>query len=470
MRRPLRKPHGIETSDIENFETESKYIIYLDGTSYVAINGDTGAEDSRSASAHTVIQYAIDNGGAGEVTLKCDVTLTAGITGAADIIFNGNRHTITPSSSFDIFTITRPMCLENVTFDCSGLAFTDTVIDLVCDATHFHGNNAESVITCIRNCRGRSDSEQGIFLHVNGTAAAGEMFNLRVVDCSTDHFEYGFKLAATGAGSWINGNQFERLVGWGDKYFIHLDATGGSACNSNWFSYQYQTTAGTHTVLTIDDSYNYIQGQTFDLAGGDVGIAFTAASSYNYYLTGHCNLAYITDAGTDNTIYVMKDAGFVGKAPFNLFKETGANPFFRIYGNTAGGEVYAYMNVTAGGEFSILGESTNKLNIDGKADMYLSGSAGGDIYMFHSCDTDENRLLQIGGRNNADNAINYLQLRWGDGTHEDGEIISPVGDLRLNPAGVLRFGTRTATGDAVSNGYVTIKDSAGNTVKLMTTA
>lgn len=36
--------------------------------------------------------------------------------------------------------------------------------------------------------------------------------------------------------------------------------------------------------------------------------------------------------------------------------------------------------------------------------------------------------------------------------------------------GVVQFGTKTTAADAVSNGYVTIKDSAGNLVKLMTRA
>jgi hypothetical protein len=42
--------------------------------------------------------------------------------------------------------------------------------------------------------------------------------------------------------------------------------------------------------------------------------------------------------------------------------------------------------------------------------------------------------------------------------------------LITNGTGLVKFGTRTAGGDTVSNGYITILDAAGNTVKLMTTA
>lgn len=45
-------------------------------------------------------------------------------------------------------------------------------------------------------------------------------------------------------------------------------------------------------------------------------------------------------------------------------------------------------------------------------------------------------------------------------------------DLFLSPngTGVLKFGTKTGTGDVAVDGYISIKDSAGNAVKLATVA
>jgi len=45
-------------------------------------------------------------------------------------------------------------------------------------------------------------------------------------------------------------------------------------------------------------------------------------------------------------------------------------------------------------------------------------------------------------------------------------------DLYLNPngTGVVKFGTKTGTGDVAVDGYVSIKDAAGNAVKLATVA
>jgi len=59
MRRPNRRPNYMELEDIVNYETVSDYLVFIDGTSYVAINGDTGAELSRGPDAATVINLAL---------------------------------------------------------------------------------------------------------------------------------------------------------------------------------------------------------------------------------------------------------------------------------------------------------------------------------------------------------------------------------------------------------------------------
>lgn len=60
MRRPNRRPNYSETEDITNWEETADYIIYKDGDVTIAVNGNTGKEDSRNTDAQTVIQYAID--------------------------------------------------------------------------------------------------------------------------------------------------------------------------------------------------------------------------------------------------------------------------------------------------------------------------------------------------------------------------------------------------------------------------
>jgi hypothetical protein len=42
--------------------------------------------------------------------------------------------------------------------------------------------------------------------------------------------------------------------------------------------------------------------------------------------------------------------------------------------------------------------------------------------------------------------------------------------LQGKGTGLVRFGTHTGGADTTSNGYITVRDAAGNTRKLMTTA
>jgi len=62
MRRPNRRPNYTKTEDITNWEIPPDYLVYKDDADTVAVNGDTGEEDSRNTDSFTVIQYAVNNG------------------------------------------------------------------------------------------------------------------------------------------------------------------------------------------------------------------------------------------------------------------------------------------------------------------------------------------------------------------------------------------------------------------------
>jgi hypothetical protein len=72
-------------------------------------------------------------------------------------------------------------------------------------------------------------------------------------------------------------------------------------------------------------------------------------------------------------------------------------------------------------------------------------------------------------------AVNYVQIAGGT-TGNPARVIANGSDTNIDlgllttGTGVVRFGVHTGGGDTTSNGYITIKDAAGNTRKLMTTA
>jgi len=474
MRRPLRKPHGINTSDIENFESTAKYVIYLDGTSYVAINGDTGVEDSRSTSAHTVIQYAIDNGGAGVVSVKCDVALTAGITGAANVILDGNNHTITPATSFVLITMKPHFHLKNLRIDVSGLVFTHTCIYLDGADQYNTTNNPDLMQTIVENIHALSDSQRGRFMWFDCDAAAESIAWVIIKDIFTANFEYGYLLEASAnvANCWVNANTFENIRGNQDEFFIFLTRGGVTAnLHGNIFkNIQFQCSTDVDTVITVDGKFNWFDGVIWDIEAGSTQVNFTANSENNIVTGGTINHGYITWNGASNFAFSPFAQGFMGNDSFQMFLGTHANPIFSVNGWDGANKKTISLQVPGAGDAHIFNSAGQKIYLYASDTLELNHTAADNINCFSGSGTDENRLLQISGRNNADTANEEITLQWGDGTHEDGEIKTTSGDLRLSPSGYVRFGTKTGTGDAVLDGYVTIKDAAGNTIKLATTA
>jgi len=83
MRRPNRRPNYTKTEDIENYEIPPDYLVYKDGAVTVAVDGDTGIEESRDSNAVTVLQYAADQLTSGFIYAKGEAysfnkTLTLG--------------------------------------------------------------------------------------------------------------------------------------------------------------------------------------------------------------------------------------------------------------------------------------------------------------------------------------------------------------------------------------------------------
>ncbi|MCK4825185.1 hypothetical protein KA005_56070, partial [bacterium] len=116
MRTPLRKPHSIELGDIKNWVESSEYVIHSEGGNYIAVNGQTGAEDSRSTNPSTVIQYALDNTTTGKITVNTDLTQTVALTPVDNVILDFTNHLVTLSGNANFLTMTQKshFILENV--------------------------------------------------------------------------------------------------------------------------------------------------------------------------------------------------------------------------------------------------------------------------------------------------------------------------------------------------------------------
>ena len=165
---------------------------------------------------------------------------------------------------------------------------------------------------------------------------------------------------------------------------------------------------------------------------------------------------------------------------------------FEIRANTL--DTYAAIKLYGAGGFNmyastsfrhyVLGTIMNTLSYAANVTTLEGGSVAGDDFKIKCNTLDDYPYINLTGADDiivAHNAAKRFSLReaaaaylefYEAGTDDVIGGATTDNDLYLFPngTGVVKFGVRTATGDVVSNGHVTTKDAAGNTVKLMTTA
>jgi hypothetical protein len=474
MRLRDRLPNYLRTADITDIELAADYVISLDGVNYNALNGTTGVIDFTSTSAHTVINAAIAALTRGRVYLKTDVALTAGIAGKANIILDCGMHKLTPATSFNMVTMKPGFQLRNFVFDVSGLAFTDTCI-------YFDGADSYAGVgaginknTMVVNGYAYSAAQSGRFIWMDCDAADHNVIFVTVDNVMTYRFQYAFYLEASQDidTCFINGNSFHRIMGWGDAYFIYMTRAAAASIDANDFiNIDYQRQAGTIDAVTINGNFNNIQGTIWDIILPQKAIVFNASAEHNLATLQNTTAATCTFAGNYNQVFLQRNHGFTGSSDVYFFYGSGTNKTLYIYGDVAGVDKYMSLAVSNSGTGTVSAQGGYGLHLTSDTSLDFNRYAGANARCFYGCGEDTNKLFLVYGRNAANNASHYTFVKWGDATLDHGIIGTDVGDLKLEPAtDIVRFGTHTGGGDTVSNGYITIKDSAGNTRKLMTTA
>lgn len=134
----------------------------------------------------------------------------------------------------------------------------------------------------------------------------------------------------------------------------------------------------------------------------------------------------------------------------------------QIYFNTSGGPQTQIGHTAGSVNYPLLtGSSTTNVSYSASGtgtdvDVSFRGKGNGFVFL------GNNRQNYV--RVNAQNSGTAPQLR-AEGVDTDIDLL-----IGGKGTGLVRFGTYTSGGDVASNGYITIRDAAGNTRKLMTTA
>jgi len=481
MRRPNRRPNYTKMEDITDWTETVDYVIRLNGSIYEAFNGSTGEVDSSNLDAATVIQYALDNTTRGTVKVVDDVSLGTALTGVDNVTldFTEHRVTITADVDFYIADDVDYASLKNVEIYCPD-SYTANIIHLYADTGSIYWSNFENIrvfdtyenftytglkihstgTKSVRNCAFRDivfwNVNKGI--HWKTDTADGFMVANILEHIFVNHFIIGMDFEIfDDPGSGPNHNTFiacEFQTSANSTYGIKDTANAGNVFHNcivwDWVvadfpveEWSVATNANNTCIIGMDES-------TEDII--DNGNATMILGKYS-----EMKLKYINRGTQDQDI--------------RFFKDTDGNPALYIYGDDTGAERVAKFTIVANGALQIsqeTGGATIKWNDIGEIEM--NGTAPQDVSFFGGSGAGENRYINLGGRDNANANVRHMKLRWGGTANDEGEIVTDSGDIFLNAAGVVKFGTKTGTGDAVLDGYVTIKDAAGNTIKLATTA
>lgn len=254
--------------------------------------------------------------------------------------------------------------------------------------------------------------------------------------------EYGSSMdcsSATASGCYIAG-----IAALSNSTVRALGATSSTNTGSGFLAQDggtienHNATANNNTRYALERiTDGMIRGNSFTASGNVIGFQ----NSY----------AYIDNSGA-------LGARIAANGDFRI-DVNGTNNF---YFNTSGG-VQLNIGHTAGSVNypKVTGSATTTVTYSAEGtgtnlDVSLQGKGTGFVFL------GNNRQNYL--RVNAQNSGTAPQLR-AEGVDTDIDLF-----LGGKGAGLVRFGVRTAGGDTASNGYITMKDAAGNTVKLMTTA
>jgi len=413
------------------------YVVKKVGSKYIGYNGKTKNQISASTAAHTVINALITAATDGLILIVDDITLTDQITGAEGIILDFTGHTITPDSSFNMFSFRSGFCIRNAAIDLTGITMNDTVFEFDGAYTINH----DDYPTALQNIYIDSSGYNGTGLHLWGEASGENCSFINFDNIMGRGLEYFVLIESkTAAGTaFISGNNFNNLRWRSCTYGLYLDRSGGGTNyieGNQFINYQNQCGGSTDSSIFCDGNLNLFIGFTWDFSAASGADSHIIQGNYNYIHDYIDDWAELNDTGTENYYINRKDQEHkTSKLTYDsgLTLETSSS----------------YLTLNAGGNA-----------------LRLASSASTDIWCFSSSGSGENRYLYIYGRNAADTGTAAAWMRTGNGSDDNFRINAASGDLMLLADSNVRFGTHSSLSGETVTGYITIKDEGGTTRKL----
>lgn len=243
--------------------------------------------------------------------------------------------TIVPSGNFDVFELKIGAQLRNGIVNISSVTNYNSAVVTFEKVYFYHGDH----LTKVYNMELISDGlrGKGIYLYTNGTSGSlyqqvthGSFYNIK-----TRKFEYGITLNHTKRSdmSYLNGNIFKNIYGYGDKYFITLHEDDQCEVAGNYFqNVQCNCTSDTEYVIWnngVGNVFDNVVAHNWDNNGGTrVAYNFSdiidcdAPGSYDHYGADECYLSF-RGGGDDIEVLPWERYGYNQNVYTFLNLETG---------------------------------------------------------------------------------------------------------------------------------------------------
>ncbi len=290
------------------------------------------------------------------------------------------------------------------------------------------------------------------YLKLSGGTLTG---NLNIADgkvlnvYDTTNVDY-VQLSHNGTQAKLDANTAIMYVGGGAVGTLRRMEFRGDGTN-NFDVYLLNNTNASSIRLAKFNAYGL-----FNTSAGYISIApFTGETRFNTASVDNSIVIYDSD-GTDYIKLTHDSTIGIITTNAGLLQLSPATGTVRILVSGVNGYYYAY---NSNGAYSVnMGHNgqDGKLSVNGIGDWDIDSFAG--IYNFGLNETTDSRL-----RVYDSGKTQYIQL-----THDttDGQVSTTTGDIYLNAAAYVKFGTYTALGAEVLAGYITIRDAGGTLRKI----
>ena len=284
------------------------YVIYNEGSNWVARRGSDGYIGYNNTSPSSAIQYAIDNCQSGTVYVANNLTLDGGLVGKAHIILDFGGHEIIPDDNFDIITMKPKFQVHNVSIDSTSQDISGSAV------FRFNGSDnygLDKFPTRISNIYIRGYSLSGTGILMESSADTEYITDVKCDNITMTELKYGIRLVAsnTDGSAYVNANHFDSITTNENLYNISLErnenlSLSDSSVDGNIFNnINHQTDTTEIRFLNVEGRYNQFNNiMVFDwFNASPKNCVVMHASSNRNIIIGQGIADYYSISGVHNT-------------------------------------------------------------------------------------------------------------------------------------------------------------------------